>query len=117
VLPSLGFAEKRGSMINGKGRLQRLNRAVRGPGNARADWEILRDLLQALSGSNGLYSIEDVFRQMSESVPQLAGLSLSKIGDLGVPVMQAQESPAPPIDPAAKDIEKAEAKKPPERSR
>ena len=32
VLPSLGFAEKRGSMINGKGRLQRLNRAVRGPG-------------------------------------------------------------------------------------
>ena len=34
VLPSLGFAEKRGSMINGKGRLQRLNRAVRGPGRA-----------------------------------------------------------------------------------
>ena len=32
VLPSLGFAEKRGSMINGKGRLQRLNRAIRGPG-------------------------------------------------------------------------------------
>ncbi|HCP91641.1 MAG TPA: NADH-quinone oxidoreductase subunit L, partial [Spartobacteria bacterium] len=42
VLPSFGFAEKRGSMINGKGRLQRLNRAVRGPGNARDDWEILR---------------------------------------------------------------------------
>ena len=34
VLPSFGFAEKRGSMINGKGRLQRLNRAVRGPGRA-----------------------------------------------------------------------------------
>src|SRR6516164_4741122 len=28
VLPASGFAEKRGSMINGKGRLQRLNRAV-----------------------------------------------------------------------------------------
>ena len=42
VLPSFGFAEKRGSMINGKGRLQRLNRAVRGPGR-RDDWEILRD--------------------------------------------------------------------------
>jgi NADH-quinone oxidoreductase subunit G len=117
VLPSLGFAEKRGSMINGKGRLQRLNRAVRGPGNARDDWEILRDLLQALAGSNGLYSIEDVFRQMSENIPQLAGLSLSKIGDLGVQVMQAQESPAPPVDPAARDIEKAEAKRPPDRSR
>ena len=50
VLPSFGFAEKRGSMINGKGRLQRLNRAVRGPGQARDDWEILRDLIQAVSG-------------------------------------------------------------------
>ncbi len=116
VLPSLGFAEKRGSMINGKGRLQRLNRAVRGPGNARDDWETLRDLLQALTGSNGIYSIEDVFRQMSEAVPQFAGLSFSKIGDLGVQVMQARESPPPPVDPAASDIEKAEAKKPSSRS-
>jgi NADH-quinone oxidoreductase subunit G len=90
VLPSFGFAEKRGSMINGKGRLQRLNRAVRGPGQARDDWEILRDLIQAVSGRNGIYSIEDVFRQMSESVPALAGLSLSKIGDLGVQVMERE---------------------------
>jgi NADH-quinone oxidoreductase subunit G len=87
VLPSFGFAEKRGSMINGKGRLQRLNRAVRGPGQARDDWEILRDLIQAVSGRNSIYSIEDVFRQMSESVPQFAGLSMSKIGDLGVQIL------------------------------
>ena len=89
LLPSFGFAEKRGSMINGKGRLQRLNRAVRGPGQARDDWEILRDLIQVYSGRNGIYSIEDVFRQMSEAVPALAGLSLSKIGDLGVQVMES----------------------------
>ncbi len=103
-------------MINGKGRLQRLNRAIRGPGNARDDWEILRDLLQALSGSNGLYSIEDVFRQMSQSVPQLAGLSLSKIGDVGVQVMNIDQSPAPPAADKAKDIEKAEEKRPPQRT-
>ncbi len=92
VLPSLGFAEKRGSMINGKGRLQRLNRAIRGPGQARDDWEILRDLIQALSGGNsennsrsgGIDTIEDVFRQMSEATPEFAGLNLSRISDLGV---------------------------------
>ncbi len=94
LLPSFGFAEKRGSMINGKGRLQRLNRAIRGPGQARDDWEILRDLIQAYSGGNGIYTIEDVFRQMSEQVPALAGLSLSKIGDLGVQVMGATQAPA-----------------------
>jgi NADH-quinone oxidoreductase subunit G len=93
LLPSFAFAEKRGSMINGKGRLQRLNRAVRAPGQARDDWEILRDLSQALAATNGIYSIEDVFRQMSEAVPEFAGLSLSKIGDLGVQVLPVNESP------------------------
>jgi NADH-quinone oxidoreductase subunit G len=115
VLPAFAFAEKRGSMINGKGRLQRLNRAIRGPGNARDDSEILRDLLQTLSSSNGLYSIEDVFRRMSESILELADLTLSKIGDLGVHVMTIDESPPPPADPKEHDIEEAEVKKPPGR--
>jgi NADH-quinone oxidoreductase subunit G len=115
VLPSLAFAEKRGSMVNGDGRLQRLNRAVRAPGEARDDWEILRDLIQACSGQNSIYSIEDVFRQMAEAVAQLAGLSLSKIGDLGIQIMQVNESPAPPADPLAKQIEKAESQRPPGR--
>jgi predicted molibdopterin-dependent oxidoreductase YjgC len=109
LLPAYAFAEKRGSMINGQGRLQRLNRAVRGPGQSRDDWEILRDLNQALTGGNGIYSIEDVFRQMSEAVPEFSGLSLSKIGDLGVPVMQVGESP----QPAAREIEQAAAKRTP----
>jgi NADH-quinone oxidoreductase subunit G len=84
LLPGYSFAEKRGSMVNIKGRLQRLNRAIRGPGEARDDWEILRDLLQGFTGSNGVYLIEDVFKQMAEGIPHLHGLSLSKIGDLGI---------------------------------
>jgi NADH-quinone oxidoreductase subunit G len=108
VLPSSAFAEKRGSMINGKGRLQRLNRAVRPPGQARDDWEILRDLIQALTGGNGIHSIDDVFRQMSEAVPQFSGLTLSSIGDLGVQVMQVDDFPAALVDPGARKIEQAE---------
>jgi NADH-quinone oxidoreductase subunit G len=84
VLPSSGFAEKRGSMINKNGRIQRLNRAIQPPGAARDDWEIIRDLIQGISGSNGIYMIEDVFKQMAAAIPAFAGLSLSKIGDLGV---------------------------------
>jgi NADH-quinone oxidoreductase subunit G len=114
VLASLGFAEKRGSMINGKGRLQRLNRAVRGPGQARDDWEILRDLIQALSGGNGIYTIEDVFRQMSEAVPELHGLTLSRIGDLGVEVMQADRSPDAPGEPAREKVREREMEKHPQ---
>jgi NADH-quinone oxidoreductase subunit G len=104
VLPGCGFAEKRGSMVNGKGRLQRLNRAVRPPGNARDDWEVLRDLLQAVGGGDSLLSIDDVFRRISETVPQFTGLTLSKIGDLGVHVLQMEE--LPPAHPS--DEEKIE---------
>ncbi len=103
VLPGSGFAEKRGSMINVKGRLQRLNHAIPSPGDARDDWEILRDLIQALTGSNGLYMIEDVFKAMSNDVSALQGLSLSKIGDLGVQVVteaESREVPKTPLETA-----------------
>jgi len=84
LLPAASWAEKRGSMINVKGRIQRLNRAVSSPGQARDDWEILRDLIQAVGGSNGIYTIEEVFKQLAAETPALSGLSLGKIGDLGV---------------------------------
>jgi NADH-quinone oxidoreductase subunit G len=95
ALPGCGFAEKRGSMINKKGRIQRLNRAIQPPGAARDDWEIIRDLVQAVSGANGIYMIEDVFKQMVSAFPALAGLSLSKIGDLGVQLNLEPADPTP----------------------
>ncbi|HEV3409439.1 MAG TPA: molybdopterin-dependent oxidoreductase [Chthoniobacterales bacterium] len=111
LLPSSGFAEKRGSMINGKGRLQRLNRAILPPGNARDDWEILRDLIQECSGQNGIYMIDEVFAQMSHAVREFHGLSLSKIGDLGLQVMEIQQTPAPPAEPAKDEGNKPESEK------
>ena len=84
LLPSASWAEKRGSMINIKGRLQRLNQAISSPGKARDDWEILRDLLQAVSGSNGTYTVDELFKQIAAEFPALEGLSLSRIGDLGI---------------------------------
>ncbi len=99
VLPGAGFAEKRGSMVNVKGRLQRLNRAINPPGEARDDWEILRDLIQAVTGTNGIYLVEDVFKAMAGEVPAFAGLSLSKIGDLGVQLALADEGNEVPHAP------------------
>jgi NADH-quinone oxidoreductase subunit G len=95
LLPSSAFSEKRGSMINIKGRLQRLNRATQPPGTARDDWEIIRDLIQQLTGSNGIYLIEDVFKQITESIPEMNGLSLSRIGDQGIQLVEeTEEEPA-----------------------
>jgi NADH-quinone oxidoreductase subunit G len=91
LLPSSAFSEKRGSMINVKGRLQRLNRATQPPGTARDDWEIIRDLIQQLTGSNGIYLIEDVFKQITDSIPDMNSLSLSRITDQGVALAEKSE--------------------------
>ena len=88
VLPAAAFAEKRGSMVNLAGRLQRLNRAVELTGQAHDDWEILRDLLLAISGDkNEIHHIEDVFKVLAENVPAFNGLTLSKIGHQGTPIV------------------------------
>ena len=95
LLPSASWAEKRGSMINIKGRLQRLNKAISSPGEARDDWEILRDLLQAVSGSNGTYTVDELFKQIAAEFPALEGLSLSRIGDLGVDLSEKPATSQP----------------------
>lgn len=89
VLPGAAFAEKRGSMVNLSGRLQRLNRAVEPPIQARDDWEILRDLTAAISGEMvGLHLIEDVFKDIAASVPAFEGLTMSKIGHQGTVITE-----------------------------
>ena len=95
VLPGAAFAEKRGSMINIHGRLQRLNKALEPAGQCRDDWEILGDLLNAAGQNHALHSIEDVFRSMSQDIPAFEGLNLGKIGDLGLQLLPKPEVATP----------------------
>jgi NADH-quinone oxidoreductase subunit G len=92
LLPASSWAEKRGSMINIKGRLQRLNKAISSPGKAREDWEILGDLIQAVDGTERINSIEQVFKETAAEVPVFKGLSISRIGDLGVDLSKELEA-------------------------
>ena len=93
VLPTASSAEKRGSMINITGRLQRLNQALQSPGNARDDWEVLRDLILALTGEqNDLYMIEDVLKLVASSFSEFEGVTFSKIGDQGLPLIETGET-------------------------
>jgi NADH-quinone oxidoreductase subunit G len=100
VLPGASFAEKRGSMINGAGRLQRLNKAIPAPGQAMDDFQILLQLKAALGGGNGIHSVEEVFKAMAEKTPAFAGLSLSKIGDLGIDLKLVSGASARAAQPA-----------------
>lgn len=93
VLPTATFAEKRGSMINLSGRLQRLNKAVELPGQARDDWEVLRDLIAlrdevSLSDPEFPHELANVFKDMAGAVKELKGLSLTKIGLQGIDLIK-----------------------------
>jgi len=92
VLPGACWAEKSGTMINVTGRLQRLNKVVEGPGQTRESWEIIRDLIHALGGGNGIYSVTDLFRQLAAEVPAFKGLTWGQIGDLGLPLIETGET-------------------------
>ncbi|MBE2181072.1 MAG: molybdopterin-dependent oxidoreductase [Chthoniobacterales bacterium] len=91
VLPGAGFAEKRGSMVNVKGRLQRLNRAIQPPGDARDDFDILSDLLRAL-GVETPQTLDGVFKEMAAAVPLMNGLTLARVGESGVPLAGVAEA-------------------------
>jgi NADH-quinone oxidoreductase subunit G len=86
LLPGCAHAEKRGTFVNGKGRLQKFMKAVEAPGDARPEWEFLHELVHDVTGRNGFSSIEGLFNQMAAEVPALAGLEWAKIGDTGVTV-------------------------------
>jgi predicted molibdopterin-dependent oxidoreductase YjgC len=95
VLAGATFAEKRGTFINGKARLQRLNAAIPSPGIARPEWQTFAALLNDLGADGEYLAIEDVFAEMTRTLTPLAGLNLSKIGDLGVELkLEAGASPA-----------------------
>lgn len=84
LLPASGFTEKRGSMINIKGRLQRLNQATQPPDQARDDWELLEMWRSQAQGKNPLATIDEVFSEMSQKHSVFEGLTLHSIGGQGV---------------------------------
>lgn len=86
LLPGCAHAEKRGTFINVKGRLQKFMKAVEAPGDARAEWEFLHELVRNVTGQNGFVSIEGLYNQMAKQVPALNGIEWAKIGDQGVDV-------------------------------
>ena len=89
VLPTAAFAEKRGSMVNLSGRLQRLNRAVEPTGQCRDDWEVIRDLICAITGDkHEIHHIEDVFKAIAENIPAFQNITLSKIGHQGTQITE-----------------------------
>jgi len=63
VLPAASWAEKDGTFANAEGVIQSVHKLVDPPGRALPDWQILRDLTQAMGKDIGLSNREEISKE------------------------------------------------------
>jgi NADH-quinone oxidoreductase subunit G len=80
VLPGASYAEKPGTYVNLEGRVQRGQRAVFPPGDAREDWAILRALSDVLGRKLPFDTYDALRAAMFAEVPALATEGLANYG-------------------------------------
>ena len=80
ILPGASYAEKAGTYVNLEGRVQRGEKAVFAPGDAREDWSIFRALSQVIGKTLPFDSFEQLRAKMSADVPELASEGLADYG-------------------------------------
>ncbi len=74
VLPVAGYGESEGTATNLEGRVQKLNRIVPPPGQARTAWSVLDDLAQRMGGGLGAQSAEAIMKEIATIAPAYAGI-------------------------------------------
>jgi NADH-quinone oxidoreductase subunit G len=71
ILPGAAYAEKHGTYVNTEGRVQRAERAVFPPGEAREDWTILRAVSELAGRKLPFDSFAQLRSQMIAEHPEL----------------------------------------------
>ena len=103
VLPAACFAEKEGVFTNSDRRVQRVRKAVDPPGNARADWQILVEVMRRSGLEQPEYAgPAEVYAEMASLSPKFGGISHERIereGGLQWPI-------AGPNDPSVEYLHK-----------
>ncbi len=76
ILPGAAYTEKNGTYVNLEGRVQRSNKAIFAPGDAREDWSILRALSDVMGKTLPFDSFEELRVKMARDHPELAAEGL-----------------------------------------
>ena len=79
VLPSASFAEKDGTFTNTERKVQRVRRAVKPPGQARQDWEIICDLSCRMGYPMAYEGPEAINKEMNSVTPSYGGISYKRL--------------------------------------
>ena len=83
VLPGAAFAEKDGTFTCSERRVQLVRKAVEPPGEAKADWQILCLVAEALGTPMSYRDPAQIYDEMAGLSPMFAGISHQRIADNG----------------------------------
>jgi formate dehydrogenase major subunit len=84
VLPATAsFCEAEGTVTNSERRVQRVRKALQGPGQSRDDIEIISELSKRLGYELGLPSAQAAWDEMRALSPMHAGMSYARLEQLG----------------------------------
>lgn len=84
VLPGATFAEKEGTFSNTERRVQRVRKAIEPRGNSRPDWQIFRDIMNAMGYEADYTSPQQVFEEMRHLTPIYAGITYERLEHGGI---------------------------------
>jgi len=101
VLPGAAYTEKNGTYVNLEGRVQRSEKAVFAPGDAREDWSILRALSESLGKTLPFDDFAGLRAEMALAVPELGVEGLAHYG-WSAPKLDAK--PSGPVRYPIKDF-------------
>ncbi len=80
ILPGAAYTEKSGTYVNLEGRVQRGERAVFPPGDAREDWSIFRALSEVVGAKLPFDTLDQLRAAMAKAVPALGQEDLADYG-------------------------------------
>lgn len=84
VLPAVSFAEKDGTYTNTERRVQRVRKALDGPGEARDDWKIICALSERLGYAMGYDHPSDIMDEIAEVSPIYGGMHYYRLDPVGL---------------------------------
>ena len=83
ILPASAFPEKTGSFTNTDRRVQLARQALAPPGQARQDLDIIIDMARRLDLDWHYQGPPDVFAEMRQAMPSIAGISWERLEEQG----------------------------------
>ncbi len=86
VFPSATFAEKEGTFTNLNGMVQKINRAIPAPDQARPDLDIFGDVAKVLGDPFGSVGPEKVMEEIARNEKSFKNVSYDKLGDTGIKI-------------------------------